>query len=138
MLLGENTSPIRSAAETRWVEVDAPGRDDFFGWGRVNAAHTLAAVSPTTLRRGTVQPATLGVGSAATFSVVYSSAGETPPDFVQVVVARLWIGRAPWIGDRRHVTHVMMHAGIASWALAPLLCVLAVAAWRALPALADG
>ncbi len=65
---------------------DMPGRDDFFGWGRVNMKDALAGVFPEPLRLGSAQPARLGVFRAATFSVVYSSASSTPPDFVQVVV----------------------------------------------------
>lgn len=66
---------------------DTPGRDDQFGWGRVNLASTLSAVFPATLRRGGVTPATIGVGQSATFSVVYSSASDTPPDHVRLVLS---------------------------------------------------
>ncbi len=30
-------------------------------------------------------------------------------DFVQVVLARLWLGLPPWVGDRRHLTHILAH-----------------------------
>jgi hypothetical protein len=42
-------------------------------------------------------------------------------DFAQVVIARLIIGVAPWIGDRRHVTHILMNLHLPQWLLAPLL-----------------
>ena len=41
-------------------------------------------------------------------------------DFVQVVGARLYLGYAPWIGDRRHLTHVLLVLGLPAWSLAPL------------------
>jgi UDP-N-acetylmuramyl pentapeptide phosphotransferase/UDP-N-acetylglucosamine-1-phosphate transferase len=28
-------------------------------------------------------------------------------DFIQVVTARLWLALPPWIGDRRHLTHIL-------------------------------
>lgn len=48
-------------------------------------------------------------------------------DFVQVVLARLILGYAPWIADRRHVTHVLLARGVPRVALAPLLATLALA-----------
>lgn len=65
---------------------DLPERDDRHGWGRVNLRETLAAVTPASLRRGMVLPRTLGVGSAATFSVVYTSSAGNPPDVVRLVL----------------------------------------------------
>jgi hypothetical protein len=56
-------------------------------------------------------------------------------DFAQVIVARLWLGYAPWIADRRHLTHVLLNTGLPSWALAPLL---AAAAWLAAGAIGGG
>ncbi len=51
-------------------------------------------------------------------------------DFVQVVSARLYLGYAPWIGDRRHLTHVLLVVGLPPWSLAPVLsCVAALLAW---------
>lgn len=47
-------------------------------------------------------------------------------DFAQVVVVRLWLGLPPWVGDRRHLTHLALRCGAPSWALAPLF---AAAAW---------
>jgi len=66
---------------------DSAGRDDSFGWGRVNLAETLAAAFPATLRSGRVAPATVAVGQPASFSVVYSSATGTPPDYVRLVLS---------------------------------------------------
>lgn len=54
-------------------------------------------------------------------------------DFAQVVVARLLLGFPPWIGDRRHLTHVLQNAGIPAFAVAPLAAALAcVLAWSLL------
>lgn len=47
-------------------------------------------------------------------------------DFVQVVVARLWLGLLPWVGDRRHLTHVVHHLGVPRRAVAPLFAGLAL------------
>jgi UDP-N-acetylmuramyl pentapeptide phosphotransferase/UDP-N-acetylglucosamine-1-phosphate transferase len=47
-------------------------------------------------------------------------------DFTQVVVVRLCLGLPPWIGDRRHLTHLALRFGAPAWALAPLF---AAAAW---------
>ena len=48
-------------------------------------------------------------------------------DFVQVVAARLIIGVAPWIADRRHLTHIVHNLGMPRWAIAPLFAATAVA-----------
>jgi len=42
-------------------------------------------------------------------------------DFVQVVLVRLYLGLRPWIGDRRHLTHVAMNVGLPRVLVAPLL-----------------
>lgn len=47
-------------------------------------------------------------------------------DFVQVVSARVLLGYAPWKGDRRHLTHVLLNHGVPAWALAPGLGLLAL------------
>jgi UDP-N-acetylmuramyl pentapeptide phosphotransferase/UDP-N-acetylglucosamine-1-phosphate transferase len=41
-------------------------------------------------------------------------------DFVQVVTARLWLGIAPWHGDRRHLTHIVQNHGLRPVLVAPL------------------
>jgi UDP-N-acetylmuramyl pentapeptide phosphotransferase/UDP-N-acetylglucosamine-1-phosphate transferase len=41
-------------------------------------------------------------------------------DFVQVVTARLCLGLPPWVGDRRHLTHIAMNLGVPRWLVAPL------------------
>ena len=46
-------------------------------------------------------------------------------DFSQVVVARLVIGVPPWVGDRRHLTHVTQNLGLHKTAVAPLFVALA-------------
>jgi len=47
-------------------------------------------------------------------------------DFAQVVIARIVLGLAPWVGDRRHLTHIVMNLGLHRTAIAPLF---AAAAW---------
>jgi UDP-N-acetylmuramyl pentapeptide phosphotransferase/UDP-N-acetylglucosamine-1-phosphate transferase len=49
-------------------------------------------------------------------------------DFCQVVTARLVIGVAPWIGDRRHLTHIAQNWGVRRALVAPLFAALATAA----------
>ncbi|MCR9247918.1 MAG: hypothetical protein NXI31_23050 [bacterium] len=49
-------------------------------------------------------------------------------DFTQVVCARVALGLAPWVGDRRHLTHIVHHAGLPRWAVAPLFAGVAAAA----------
>ena len=46
-------------------------------------------------------------------------------DFVQVIVARLILGVPPWEGDRRHLTHVMIHLGVPRLVIAPAFAGLA-------------
>lgn len=47
-------------------------------------------------------------------------------DFVQVLGARLWLGHPPWVGDRRHLTHIVRNLGVPAAAIAPLFTLLAV------------
>ena len=47
-------------------------------------------------------------------------------DFGQVVLARLYLGFAPWIGDRRHLPHIVQNMGLPQVLVAPFLC---AAAW---------
>ena len=47
-------------------------------------------------------------------------------DFLQVVVARLWLGLPPWIGDRRHLTHIAQNLGLPRIAVAPTFAALAL------------
>jgi UDP-GlcNAc:undecaprenyl-phosphate GlcNAc-1-phosphate transferase len=49
-------------------------------------------------------------------------------DLVRVVLARLRVGRAPWLGDRRHVAHRMLDAGWSTTATVVALCALALPA----------
>lgn len=46
-------------------------------------------------------------------------------DFTQVVIARLVIGVPPWVGDRRHLTHIAQNLGLHRTAVAPLFVALA-------------
>lgn len=48
-------------------------------------------------------------------------------DFVQVVTVRVALGKKPWVGDRRHVTHWLLNLGAPAWAVAPLLALAAAA-----------
>ncbi|MGA0060100.1 MAG: MraY family glycosyltransferase [Planctomycetota bacterium] len=57
-------------------------------------------------------------------------------DFVQVVSARLYLGYAPWIGDRRHLSHLLLGAGVPLPLVAPVLAAVALAAGLAIPILA--
>lgn len=50
-------------------------------------------------------------------------------DFLQVIVARLVIGVAPWVGDRRHLTHVALHLGLPRPVVAPLFAAAATGCW---------
>lgn len=70
--------------------------------GMLVAAHAAAA--------GTSQFAAIGVQLA---------------DFVQVVVARCWLGVPPWVGDRRHLTHMVQNLGLPARAVAPLFVAVA-------------
>ena len=57
-------------------------------------------------------------------------------DFTQVVCARLYLGYAPWIGDRRHLSHLLLGQGIPLPLVAPTLAALAALLGLAIPALA--
>lgn len=48
-------------------------------------------------------------------------------DFVQVITARLILGVAPWVGDRRHLTHIVQNLGLARPLVAPLFGLTAAA-----------
>lgn len=48
-------------------------------------------------------------------------------DFVQVVTARVALAVPPWLGDRRHLTHLLHNAGVPKIALAPIFAALTVA-----------
>ena len=41
-------------------------------------------------------------------------------DFVQVITARLIFGVPPWLGDRRHLTHVSANLGLPRVLIAPV------------------
>jgi UDP-N-acetylmuramyl pentapeptide phosphotransferase/UDP-N-acetylglucosamine-1-phosphate transferase len=47
-------------------------------------------------------------------------------DFLQVVGARLWLGLPPWVGDRRHLTHVVQNLGLPRPATAPVFAAVAL------------
>ncbi|MBL8748753.1 MAG: hypothetical protein JNK78_06305 [Planctomycetes bacterium] len=47
-------------------------------------------------------------------------------DFVQVLTARLALALPPWVGDRRHLTHIAQNLGMPAHAVAPFFAVLAL------------
>ena len=47
-------------------------------------------------------------------------------DFAQVVTARLWLAHPPWVGDRRHLTHVLHNMGVPKTLVAPIFALLAI------------
>lgn len=47
-------------------------------------------------------------------------------DFIQVLVARVAIGVPPWIGDRRHLTHIAQNLGLPRVLVAPCFAALVV------------
>lgn len=49
-------------------------------------------------------------------------------DFTQVVAVRLWLRHPPWVGDRRHLTHIARNLGVPRVLIAPLFAALAYAA----------
>lgn len=53
-------------------------------------------------------------------------------DFVQVVVARVVLGLPPWVGDRRHLTHIALHRGVPRTLIAPLFAAAAIGAFALL------
>jgi len=70
---------------------------------------------------------TLGV--CASYAVVQASAAAPQwliaaavplVDFCQVVLMRLALGLPPWVGDRRHLTHIAQNLGLHRTAVAPL------------------
>lgn len=49
-------------------------------------------------------------------------------DFAQVVLARLLLGLQPWVGDRRHLTHILQNLGLRRELVAPACALGAVLA----------
>ncbi len=47
-------------------------------------------------------------------------------DFVQVVTARIVLAMPPWVGDRRHLTHIAQNLGVPRIWIAPLFAGLAL------------
>lgn len=46
-------------------------------------------------------------------------------DFVQVVSARIWLAHPPWVGDRRHLTHIVNNMGLSKVLVAPVFTLIA-------------
>jgi UDP-GlcNAc:undecaprenyl-phosphate GlcNAc-1-phosphate transferase len=53
-------------------------------------------------------------------------------DFTQVLAARLGLGIPPWVGDRRHLTHIAMNLSLPRILVAPLFAGLGWLAWWAI------
>lgn len=82
-------------------------------------AYLLGLVVATTVARGCVE------SPRALFAVAIQLA-----DFVQVVTARLVLGLPPWVGDRRHLTHIAQNLGLPAAFVAPTFAGLAaLLAW---------
>jgi len=45
-------------------------------------------------------------------------------DFSQVVCARIWLAVPPWVGDRRHITHIVHNLGVKKVVVAPAFALL--------------
>lgn len=80
---------------------------------------------------------TLGMASACAVGPLLRSDGQALwlvavqfADLVQVVVARLWLGVPPWVGDRRHLTHIAQNLGLPRVYTAPLFAALAFGCTR--------
>jgi UDP-N-acetylmuramyl pentapeptide phosphotransferase/UDP-N-acetylglucosamine-1-phosphate transferase len=77
----------------------------------------------------------LGIGTAWALGQRLQAGGLQPLwavlvqllDFTQVVLARLWLGVPPWVGDRRHLTHIAQHLGLDRRWVAPLFGLVAAA-----------
>lgn len=78
-------------------------------------AYLLGIVVATTAARGCVD------SPRALFGVAVQLA-----DFVQVVTARLVLGLPPWVGDRRHLTHIAQNLGLPAVWVAPGFALLAM------------
>lgn len=54
-------------------------------------------------------------------------------DFTQVVIMRVCLGLPPWVGDRRHLTHIAQNLGVPRVLVMPLFVGLAGGAWLLRP-----
>jgi subtilisin family serine protease len=85
LLIAQN--PARTPAQVRQIiersadDLGTAGRDDRFGWGRINVERALRAGPSATLARATIPPAT---GGTSTVTAVASASGG-------VRAARLWV-----------------------------------------------
>ncbi|MBL9076079.1 MAG: hypothetical protein JNL08_01165 [Planctomycetes bacterium] len=64
--------------------------------------------------------------AAAVQPVLLATVALQLADFVQVVTARLWLHLPPWVGDRRHLTHIAMNLGLPRPAVAPVFAATAL------------
>jgi UDP-GlcNAc:undecaprenyl-phosphate GlcNAc-1-phosphate transferase len=71
------------------------------------------ALGVTAVARGTA-------GDTVSLAAALAPVAIPVLDFAQVVCARLYLGFAPWIGDRRHLTHIAMNSGLPQVLVAPL------------------
>jgi UDP-N-acetylmuramyl pentapeptide phosphotransferase/UDP-N-acetylglucosamine-1-phosphate transferase len=51
-------------------------------------------------------------------------------DFTQVILARLVLGIPPWLGDRRHITHISINLGLPRVLVAPLFAAIGYTIFR--------
>lgn len=73
--------------------------------------------------------ASFAVAAAALKEPKWLLAATVPlADFTQVVLMRLWLGIPPWVGDRRHLTHIAQNLGLHRVAVAPAFAALAAGA----------
>ena len=74
---------------------------------------------------GIVLAAMVGRSAASHPAALFTVAIQLA-DFVQVVTARIVLGLPPWVGDRRHLTHIAQNCGLPKVAVAPVFAGLAV------------
>lgn len=74
---------------------------------------------------GIVTAAMVGRAAVAHPNALFAVAVQLA-DFVQVVTARIVLGLPPWVGDRRHLTHIAQNLGLPKIAVAPVFAGLAV------------
>jgi UDP-N-acetylmuramyl pentapeptide phosphotransferase/UDP-N-acetylglucosamine-1-phosphate transferase len=74
---------------------------------------------------GSGAAARLASDPAAAWPLALAAVAVPVLDFAQVVTARVVIGHPPWLGDRRHLTHIALHRlGVPRACIAPLFSAL--------------
>ncbi len=123
---GDGALAVAGALFLGFLPCNWPRAHLFLGDGGTLPLGALLAAA--TLRSGAASDGTLS------WPLLIAPTAILLLDFVQVICARLWLGYAPWVGDRRHLTHIATYAGVPAVAVAPLLAGLAVGAWLLLRA----